>query len=100
MFSGSKIAHLNFVGDSILGNGANMEAGAMIANYRNELSVKQIHVMYQQQKTPTHVEKFGAMVGDGTKIGANSVLAPGTVLPGNTVVRRGEVIDQIEAVEL
>ena len=43
MFPGSKIAHLNFVGDSILGSGVNVEAGAMIANYRNELIDKAGH---------------------------------------------------------
>jgi NDP-sugar pyrophosphorylase family protein len=30
MFKGAKIAHLNFVGDSILGIGVNVEAGAII----------------------------------------------------------------------
>jgi phosphoserine phosphatase len=36
LFACSKIAHLSFVGDSVIGERANCEAGAMIANYRNE----------------------------------------------------------------
>jgi hypothetical protein len=36
LLAGSKIAHLSFVGDSILGRAVNCEAGSVIANYRNE----------------------------------------------------------------
>lgn len=44
MFSGSKLAHLNFVGDSILGASVNVEAAAIIASYRNELEDKAIRI--------------------------------------------------------
>src|SRR5262245_49094834 len=33
VFAGSKLAHFNFVGDSILGEDVNMEAGSIVANY-------------------------------------------------------------------
>jgi UDP-N-acetylglucosamine diphosphorylase / glucose-1-phosphate thymidylyltransferase / UDP-N-acetylgalactosamine diphosphorylase / glucosamine-1-phosphate N-acetyltransferase / galactosamine-1-phosphate N-acetyltransferase len=36
VFPGTKLAHFNFVGDSILGTGVNLEAGSIICNYRNE----------------------------------------------------------------
>jgi bifunctional N-acetylglucosamine-1-phosphate-uridyltransferase/glucosamine-1-phosphate-acetyltransferase GlmU-like protein len=36
LFAGSKLAHFNFVGDSILGNDVNLEAGSIVANHRNE----------------------------------------------------------------
>lgn len=42
MFPGSKIAHLNVVGDSIIGSGVKIEARTVIANYRNELADKVI----------------------------------------------------------
>jgi hypothetical protein len=42
----------------------------------------------------TDVEKFGALVGDGSKIGANAVLSPGTILAPDTVVKRLELIEQ------
>jgi carbonic anhydrase/acetyltransferase-like protein (isoleucine patch superfamily) len=38
--------------------------------------------------------KFGAIVGDGCRIGANAVLAPGTILSAKTVVQRLSLIDQ------
>jgi UDP-N-acetylglucosamine diphosphorylase / glucose-1-phosphate thymidylyltransferase / UDP-N-acetylgalactosamine diphosphorylase / glucosamine-1-phosphate N-acetyltransferase / galactosamine-1-phosphate N-acetyltransferase len=96
MFGGSKIAHLNFVGDSILGRDVNVEAGAIIANYRNEKKEKEIQVLLKGQRITTGVTKFGALVGDGTRIGANAVLAPGTILAPNTIVKRLELIDQTD----
>jgi len=53
MLAGSKIAHLNFVGDSIIGSNVNIEGGAIIANYRNELSNKEIHVRIKTSHNKT-----------------------------------------------
>lgn len=80
MFSGSKAAHLNFIGDSIIGSDVNLEAGSMVANYRNEFSDKTIRIVQGDQVIDTGVEKFGALIGDGTRVGANAVVAPGAVL--------------------
>ncbi|QNQ08442.1 hypothetical protein [Sphingomonas alpina] len=94
MFKGSKIAHLNFVGDSILGAGVNVEAGAIIANYRNEQDDKRIRILFQGETIDTGVDKFGALLGDGTRIGANAVIAPGAILPPNTRIGRLQLVDQ------
>lgn len=93
----SKLAHLNFVGDSIIGKEVNLEAGSIIANYRNECQDKTIRVLTEAGVISTGVEKFGALVGDGSRIGANAVLAPGSLLPPNSVVPRLGLIDQIAA---
>lgn len=94
MLARSKIAHLSFVGDSIIGSRANIEAGAIIANYRNEMTDKRIRIAFKGTTLDTGVEKFGTMVGDDGKIGANAVIAPGTLLPANSIIRRGQNIDQ------
>jgi bifunctional N-acetylglucosamine-1-phosphate-uridyltransferase/glucosamine-1-phosphate-acetyltransferase GlmU-like protein len=94
MFKGAKLAHLNFVGDSILGAGVNVEAGAIIANYRNEFDDKTIRFRFGDKVVETHVEKFGALVGDGVEIGANAVIAPGAVLAPGTRVARLSLVDQ------
>ncbi len=93
--SGSKTAHFNFVGDSVIGRKVNIEAGAILANYRNERDDKQIRVLIDGQVHQTGVDKFGACVGNGTRIGANAVLAPGTLLAPNSIVKRLELIDQV-----
>ena len=36
LFTGSKLAHFNFVGDSVVGARVNLEAGSIIANFQNE----------------------------------------------------------------
>lgn len=94
MFAGSKIAHLSFVGDSVIGAGVNVEAGAIIANYRNELVDKRIRIATEADVIDTGVEKFGALAGDGVRIGANAVIAPGAILPPDTVVGRLQLVDQ------
>lgn len=94
MLRGSKLAHLNFVGDSILGQDVNIEAGAMLANYRNELADKRIRIATAEGTIDTGVDKFGALVGDHSRIGANAVIAPGALLPPSTIVRRLQLIDQ------
>lgn len=94
MLKGSKVAHLSFAGDSIIGAGANIEAGAMIANYRNEREDKRIRIAFNGGVIDTGVEKFGALVGDGARIGANAVIAPGALIRPCTVVARLRLVDQ------
>ena len=38
LFAGSKLAHFNFVGDSVVGARVNLEAGSIVANFRNEFA--------------------------------------------------------------
>lgn len=77
------IAHLNYVGNSIVGN-ANISGGAMFANYR--LDKRMVIVKDGDEKIETGLQKFGAIVGDGSNIGAQVVLNPGTILGKHTVV--------------
>jgi len=93
MFSGSKLAHFNFVGDSVLGHGINLEAGSIVANYRNERDDKEVRVRVDGTLQRTGCDKFGALLGDQCRIGANGVLAPGAVLKPGSVVGRGQVFD-------
>ena len=91
----SAIAHLSFVGDCIIGQHVNMEAGAVIANHWNERHDKTIIVVVKNKIINTGVTKFGAIVGDHSKIGANAVLSPGTILPRHSTVKRLELIEQL-----
>jgi UDP-N-acetylglucosamine diphosphorylase / glucose-1-phosphate thymidylyltransferase / UDP-N-acetylgalactosamine diphosphorylase / glucosamine-1-phosphate N-acetyltransferase / galactosamine-1-phosphate N-acetyltransferase len=94
IFHQSKLAHLNFVGDSIIGTGVNIEAGAVVANYRNERNDKLIRINNRDRVINTGVEKFGALIGDGVRIGANAVIAPGAILEPNSRVGRLQLVDQ------
>lgn len=94
IFGNSSLGHFNFVGDSLIGAFVNLEAGAVIANHYNERLDKAIRVVVNGKSYDTVVEKFGALVGDHCKIGANAVLSPGTLLPANSIVKRLELVDQ------
>lgn len=91
----SSIAHFNFIGDSIIGSFVNFEAGAITANHFNERENKEICVVFNGELIGTKTLKFGSLIGDCSKIGANAVLSPGTLLPKNTVVKRLELIEQV-----
>lgn len=97
VFSGSKLAHFNFVGDSVLGQGINLEAGSIVANYRNERDDKEVLVRVDGALQRTGCDKFGALLGDQCRIGANGVLAPGALLKPASVVGRGQVFDAEKA---
>ncbi|MBM3183776.1 MAG: UDP-N-acetylglucosamine diphosphorylase [Chlamydiae bacterium] len=72
-------AHLTYVGDSIIGNGVNLGAGVKCANLR--FDKKEIVV----SKINTGLRKFGALIGDFSQIGCNSVLNPGTLIGRETI---------------
>ena len=96
ILNNSAIAHFNFIGDSIIGENVNFEAGSITANHFNERENKEIFVKIDDNIINTKVVKFGSLVGDFSKIGANSVLSPGTILKKNSVVKRLELIEQIK----
>lgn len=95
--SHSTIAHFNYIGNSIIGRHVNFEAGSVAANHFNERVLKQISVLHEGQLIKTTSEKFGSLVGDHSKIGANAVLSPGTLLAKHSIVKRLELIEQIKA---
>ena len=94
LFQGTKLAHFNFVGDSIIGRDVNLEAGAVIANCRNEQPARMISFIRDGKRIETGAEKFGALIGDGVKIGANAVIAPGAFLAPGSIVPRLSLVDQ------
>lgn len=70
--------HFNYVGDSILGNGVNLGAGAICANLRLDHSLVSVH--FAGKKITTKLKKLGALIGDGAQVGCQCVLNPGTIL--------------------
>lgn len=90
----TSVAHFNYIGNSIIGKNINFEAGSICANHLNETPNKNILVTLNNQRIDTKVKKFGALVGDNSKIGANAVLSPGTILQKESIVKRLELIEQ------
>jgi len=74
-------AHFAYVGDSILGNSVNLGAGTKCANFK--LDKQSIKVNFEGQFLETKRRKLGAIIGDNSQIGCNSVLNPGTLMGKN-----------------
>jgi NDP-sugar pyrophosphorylase family protein len=84
ILNSTHIAHLNYVGDSIIGCDVNLAGGAICANFR--FDEQPIGVKATGGHIDTGLDKFSAIIGDGSKIGANAVLNPGTILGKKSLV--------------
>jgi len=83
-FPGAHAPHFNYVGDSVLGRNVNLGSGVKCANLR--LDRKPVKVRWKKERLDTGSRKIGAIIGDGTQIGCNTVLQPGTILGKRCVV--------------
>lgn len=86
MLPAAKAPHRNFVGDSIIGAGANLGNGVCLANWKLNTGDRGIVVHNGTFNIPTGRNKFGAIIGDHTEIGCNTVTAPGTLIGPRTNV--------------
>lgn len=78
LLDGVHAAHFAYVGDSILGNRVNLGAGTKCANLK--LDNQTIKISGNGAQIDTGLRKFGAIIGDDTQSGCNSVTNPGTLL--------------------
>jgi len=78
-------AHFNYVGDSILGNRVQLGAGVICANFR--LDSKEVGVKIGGEYFKMGTKKFGAVIGDHSRLGCNSVINPGILLRKRTTLR-------------
>jgi NDP-sugar pyrophosphorylase family protein len=76
-------SHFNYVGDSILGRGCNLGAGAVCSNLK--ITRTPVVVTVEARRYDTGLLKFGAVVGDRAQVGCNTVLNPGTLLGKNVL---------------
>ncbi len=77
-------AHYNYVGDSILGNGAHFGAGVICSNLR--LDQRSVSIRLPDATVDTGTKKLGAIVGDRAEVGCNAVLNPGALLGPRSLV--------------
>jgi len=84
MLDGAKAGHFAYIGDSILGNDVNLGAGTKLANLMVISGTITIRAGKNRYKTGRR--KLGAIMGDRTETGCNSVTSPGTLKgPGSIV---------------
>ena len=78
IYDKAQIPHFNYVGDSVLGFGAHLGAGAITSNVKGDKS--NVRVRYEGAVYESGRKKLGAIIGDHAEIGCNTVLNPGTVI--------------------
>ncbi|WP_309380204.1 UDP-N-acetylglucosamine diphosphorylase [Cerasicoccus frondis] len=84
VLDGAQVPHFNYVGDSILGQGAHLGAGVILANLR--LDQANVPVRLPSGSVDSGLRKFGAIFGDHAEAGCNAVIQPGTILGRKSVV--------------
>jgi UDP-N-acetylglucosamine diphosphorylase/glucosamine-1-phosphate N-acetyltransferase len=77
----TKIGHLSYVGDSVIGEECNFGAGTLIANYR--FDAKSVKMIVKEQVVDTGKVKLGVFLGDSVKTGINAILMPGVKVGNN-----------------
>ena len=83
LFDGVKAPHFNYIGDSILGFGVHLGAGAILSNMRCDGAPI---VLRTTPPISTKRRKLGSVIGDGCEIGCHAVLNPGTILGRGSIV--------------
>ncbi len=83
IMDGTKIPHLSYVGDSVIGCRCNLGAGTKIANLRfDDATIK-------AKGLDTRRRKLGAIISDGVKTGINACIDAGTIIGNNTLIGPG-----------
>jgi acetyltransferase-like isoleucine patch superfamily enzyme len=90
MLDGAKASHFAYVGDSILGKNVNLGAGTKLANLK--MIPGSIVITSDKKRYDTGRRKLGAILGDHTETGCNSVTSPGTLMGPSSIVYSGVAV--------
>jgi len=90
MLDGAKAPHFAYVGDSILGKNVNLGAGTKLANLK--MIPGSIVITSDKKRYDTGRRKLGAILGDHTETGCNSVTSPGTLMGPSSIVYSGVAV--------
>ncbi len=90
MLDGAKAGHFAYIGDSILGNDVNLGAGTKLANLK--MIPGTVSVRSEKEMVDTGRRKIGAILGDRTETGCNSVTSPGTLMGPRSIVYPGVAV--------
>jgi len=100
LFDYAKAPHHNYVGDSIVGEGANLGCGTVTANFRHDgkthftvLQKLEGGAFVAGPKFDTGRRKLGAIIGDGVHTGIHTAIYPGRKLWPGVVTLPGQIVD-------
>jgi bifunctional N-acetylglucosamine-1-phosphate-uridyltransferase/glucosamine-1-phosphate-acetyltransferase GlmU-like protein len=91
VMSNTRIPHLSYVGDSILGEDCSLGAGTITANLRfDEAEVKS---KVRGSWVNRGRKKLGAILGDGVRTGINVSIFPGVKIGRGSWIGPGAIVD-------
>lgn len=90
IMDGVNVAHLSYVGDSIIGENVNLGAGTITANLR--LDERSVASTVKGKKVDTGRRKMGAVIGGNVKTGIGVMLMPGVMIGPNAMIGPGVVV--------
>jgi bifunctional UDP-N-acetylglucosamine pyrophosphorylase/glucosamine-1-phosphate N-acetyltransferase len=90
IMSGSRVPHLSYIGDSIIGENCNLAAGTITANIR--LDEAPVNVKLKGKLLSSGRRKLGAIMGDGVQTGINSSIMPGVRVGASSYIGPGVVV--------
>ncbi len=88
----SRIPHLSYVGDSILGEGCHLGAGTITANLRFDEA--EIKTKVRGAWVNSGRKKLGTILGDGAQTGINVSIFPGVKIGRGAWIGPGAVVDR------
>lgn len=74
----SKVPHLSYIGDSVIGEHCNLGAGTKTANLRHDK--KGVKVLVKGQVVNSGHHKIGAFIADWTQTGIGTIIYPGMLM--------------------
>ena len=88
----TKIEHLSYIGDSVIGSHVKLGAGTIIANCRHD--GKNHQSLVGRELLDTGLTKFGAIIGDGVKTGVNTTIYPGRRIGNGRTTEPCTIVDR------
>ncbi|MDY0386691.1 MAG: sugar phosphate nucleotidyltransferase [Methanolobus sp.] len=90
IMDGTKIGHLSYLGDSVIGTACNFGAGTKVANLRHDN--RNIRSVVKGELVDTGRTKLGVIMGDEVHTGINTSINIGTVMESGNSTMPGEVV--------
>ncbi|NVM01870.1 MAG: NTP transferase domain-containing protein [Candidatus Helarchaeota archaeon] len=84
VMSNSKIPHLSYIGDSIIGRNVNLGAGTITANLK--FTKGSVKAYIKDKRVDSRRKKLGAIIGDNSQSGIGVTFMPGVIIGVNCVI--------------
>lgn len=86
----SHVAHLSYVGDSVLGRDVNLGAGTNVANLRHD--GEPVNLSVKGERVSTGRRKFGTVLGPAVRTGIQTAINAGVTLGAGVGTEPGDVV--------